>query len=298
MNNSNLNNAVRLLEKARKLGLIITHLDNELTINFHKDKIIKDEFLMELRTNKEDLLDYFKKYKNNEATKSTIPVRDIDREYQNIPLSYGQERIWFIDQLEGSIQYHTPLILKIEGELSLSTLEYAFSEVVRRHEILRTVIAIGNDGPCQRIRSQEQWQLNTKHTKFIDIESEIAIAINTPFDLSNDYMLRATLLVSDNDEYILVIVLHHIASDGWSMPILIKDLTHFYKQYSEIVTQSLPDIDVQYADYAIWQHSERQKTLLNTKMDYWIKQLNNAADFDLPTDYPRPINRNYSGRIA
>ncbi|WP_189457704.1 condensation domain-containing protein, partial [Aquimarina muelleri] len=130
-----------------------------------------------------------------------------------IPLSFSQERLWFIDQLEGSVQYHMPVVLQLEGSLSIVDLESSFREIVLRHEILRTVIDTEEGKGYQRVISSDNWQLTKVAITEELLEDHLSDFISTPFDLSSDYMLRMCLYDLGEDTYVLGGVFHHISSD-------------------------------------------------------------------------------------
>lgn len=204
----------------------------------------------------------------------------------HIPLSFAQERIWFIDQLQGSVQYHMPWIFRITGTPDLAALEHAFRQVIGRHEILRTVIREMNGVAYQEIIGPENWQLQQGVTSVADY-------ISQPFDLQTDYPLRAAVVQLNEQQYRLVVVLHHIAFDGWSTGILVDELAAAYHQP---VTKPLPDL--QYADYAIWQRQHLQGETLEQQLAYWRNQLADTTVLELPLDYPRPATHDITGNTV
>jgi len=214
-----------------------------------------------------------------------------------IPLSFGQERLWFIDQLEGSVQYHIPVVLRIQGDLDESALEYAFQMVIGRHEVLRTVIEQEEGQAWQRVQEKDGWRLSIIDNAEYG-SGHISAFIGRPFDLSKDYMLRASLIKSAPRTYILVLVLHHIVSDGWSMPILIRELVEAYEAYKSGRALELPPLSVQYADYAIWQRQYLEDKVLGKQLDYWERQLSGVSPLQLPLDYPRPAAQSTSGGVV
>jgi acyl carrier protein len=164
---------------------------------------------------------------------SLPPIEIINPRPEYIPLSFSQERLWFIDQLNGSIQYHIPAVLKLKGNLDIAALSGAFQQIINRHEVLRTVIGMGDGQGYQRVKEKDNWQLSVSDgTGYKDDQdgllSFIKRLIETPFNLQEDYMLRATLVKLNDKEHLLVAVLHHIASDGWSTSIMVNELAGFY----------------------------------------------------------------------
>lgn len=159
------------------------------------------------------------------AVRSLIEVKERPG---NIPLSFGQERLWFIDRVEGSIPYHVPAVLRFNGVLNQAAMAHALRQIIVRHEVLRTVIEEKEGVAFQRITSQENWQLaiidGTGYTEDPDgLRKGIQQLIKEPFDLSKNSMLRAALISITKTDQVLVVTLHHIASDAWSLSILVKE---------------------------------------------------------------------------
>ena len=211
-----------------------------------------------------------------------------------IPLSFSQERLWFIDRLEGSVQYHLPTVLRLHGELNLEILADTLRSVINRHEVLSTVIKEHDGQGYQLIMPGSGWSLTYEDRTvgnggITGIEQQIAEMVNAPFNLSKDYMIRANLLKVDDNEYLLVVTLHHIVSDGWSTAILVKEVVEIYQAKIEKRTVKLPDLPIQYADYSIWQRDYLQGERLENKIAYWKKKLEDISPLQLPTDYNRPL---------
>ncbi len=217
-----------------------------------------------------------------------------------IPLSYSQERLWFIDQLQGSTAYHLPTVIRLKNELDRNALETALSRLVHRHEILHTVIKSEEGSAYQQTIPAESWRMTysegaafNEQTYLTDF---IAREIERPFDLSKDYSLRAHLIRCHEKEHILVLVVHHIASDGWSESILVKDLAALYVAALENRNADLAPLPIQYADYAIWQRKHQNLESLSAKLSWWAKQLHGVEPIAMPTDYPRPLIQSTRGR--
>ncbi|SMD41575.1 amino acid adenylation domain-containing protein [Aquiflexum balticum DSM 16537] len=223
-----------------------------------------------------------------------VPV--VETRPQIIPLSYNQQSLWFIHQLEGSIQYHIPLILDIKGKLDFTALEEAFKIILNRHEPLRTVIREKDGMPCQILLEMDRWKLDSM--ELLDqklLDKQITSLIRIPFDLSADYMMRACLISLGPDHHCLVITLHHIASDGWSSNILKKELMESYDAIVNGIEASLPPLSIQYIDYAIWQRKFLNSDLIQNKVDYWKGKLQNLSTLQLPTDFARPPVQSNNG---
>ncbi|MBK8551800.1 MAG: amino acid adenylation domain-containing protein [Ignavibacteria bacterium] len=234
---------------------------------------------------------------NNQLLPSIESVQDRPK---YVPLSFSQERLWFIDQLEGSLVYNLPSIIRFKGKINTEALTYSLREIISRHEVLRTVILQEDGSPYQHIKSTDEWKLGiTDGTVFKDdaqlLKDYIQQLINIPFDLSKDYMLRAELITLKEDESILVVTMHHIASDAWSMPIIVKEVTELYRSYEEGNPLSLTPLKLQYADFAIWQRNYLQGEVLDKKLDYWKKKLDGVSVLHLPSDLMRSSVKTNSG---
>ncbi|HEY4326480.1 MAG TPA: amino acid adenylation domain-containing protein [Mucilaginibacter sp.] len=239
-------------------------------------------------------------YLDKQNKGSLLPAIIPGERPEYIPLSFSQERLWFIDRLDGSIQYHVPAVLRLQGELNLGILERTLRDIIQRHEVLRTVIFEQNGYGYQRIMSADNWTLGVieelagDEVRLVSIISDL---INKPFDLSADYMLRADLIKFNSQDHILVVTMHHISSDGWSRSILVNEVITIYKGYTEGVKAELPLLPVQYADYAIWQRENINGEFLDKKLAYWKSKLEGVTSLYLPTDYSRPRIQSSRGAI-
>ena len=224
-----------------------------------------------------------------------------------LPLSFAQQRLWFLDQLaESNPFYNMPLVLQISGELEVAVLEQTFNEVVRRHESLRTSFSVIKGEPVQVIAAPEPLRLLVIDLRELAPEerepktrSLIAEEVATPFDLSISPLLRVMLLKLATDEHVLVVTMHHIISDGWSMGVLIREVTSLYAAFLKRQPSPLPELLVQYADFAMWQRDWLSGAVLEEQLGYWRKQLQDApAHLELATDYPRPAVQTFNGATA
>lgn len=217
-----------------------------------------------------------------------------------LPLSYAQQRLWLIDQLQpGSPMYNIPLAVKLYGELNIKALEQSFETIINRHESLRTRFIRTTHQTLQVIQPTNQWKLDQKTVNYDQSQLDEAVSqfMARGFDLANDSLIRIELWkVEGNIEqhshgdkcYILLINLHHIISDGWSMDILIEELMRAYNAYSHNLEPQLTDLSIQYPDYALWQKDWLQGDVLNTQVNYWKAQLNNVPVLAIPNDNTRP----------
>ncbi|ASZ12168.1 non-ribosomal peptide synthetase [Chitinophaga sp. MD30] len=230
--------------------------------------------------------------------KSTLPLYLETRERPTyIPLSFSQERLWFIDRLEGSQAYHIPIVLRLRGRVNLAALESSLQQIIQRHEVLRTVIHEEEGSAYQHIQSGEDWQLEVIKDPILQEETSLSAYIDAltakVFDLSTDYMLRGSLLELSPTDHILVLTLHHIASDGWSMQIIVRELVILYGHYGQ--QQSLPALPLQYADYSLWQRTHAAAVVSESSLSYWQQQLRDITPLDLPTDHVRPATLSVAG---
>ncbi|MEW6736493.1 MAG: amino acid adenylation domain-containing protein, partial [Acidobacteriota bacterium] len=222
---------------------------------------------------------------------------------QAIPLSFAQQRLWFLDQFEpGSAVYNVLGAINLVGNLNVVILARSINEIVRRHEVLRTNFAISNGEPIQQIIEQLKLQLAV--VDLIEISSTVSIETGRliieesakPFDLSIGPLLRVKLLRTKIDEHILLFTMHHIVSDGWSMGVLIKEIAALYQAYLSGKPSPLEELPIQYADYAAWQREWLQAEVLAKQIEYWRQQLGNEHEaLILPTDRPRPAVQSYRG---
>ena len=216
-------------------------------------------------------------------------------------LSYAQERLWFLDRLDpGTATYNMPTALRLRGKLDVSALERAIAALVQRHDSLRTIIEVVDGQPIQSLCDARDFTV--EHVDIAgegDIErrcraSVLARAV-APFDLARGPLFRASLFKLGAEDHALVLVMHHIVSDGWSMGILSRELRHLYDAFRRGQPSSLPRLVLQYADYASWQRDWLVGAELDRQLNYWKQQLTDAPALDLPTDRPRPPLQTFRG---
>ncbi|OYE03761.1 non-ribosomal peptide synthetase [Nostoc sp. 'Peltigera membranacea cyanobiont' 232] len=222
----------------------------------------------------------------------------------DLPLSYAQQRLWFLDQFEpNSPSYNIPVALRLVGTLNVAALQQSLQEIIHRHEALRTNFVTVNGQPSQIIQTQTNWTVSVVECEYLPLgEQEIITqqlaqqqAIQ-PFDLDNEALFRATLVVLSQTEHVLLVCMHHIVSDGWSMGVFIQELAALYNAYSQGHLSPLTLLPIQYADFTIWQRDWLQGDVLQTQLSYWQQQLKDApALLSLPTDRPRPAVQTFVG---
>ncbi|WP_163867071.1 non-ribosomal peptide synthetase, partial [Myxococcus eversor] len=224
------------------------------------------------------------------------PVRPVPRTGV-LPLSFAQQRLWLIDQLQpGSPAYNIPTALRLEGTLELSALQRAFEALVLRHEALRTTFQAEGDEPWQVIHPAAIQPMQVVDLSALPAEQREARARRLatedalrPFDLAAGPLLRATVLRLAPAEHVLLLCMHHGISDGWSMGVLVRELAALYEAFLHGQPSPLPQLPVQYADYAVWQRSWLQGETLHAQLGWWKQLLAGAPHaLELPTDKPRP----------
>jgi len=237
---------------------------------------------------------------------STVQAPPIVRVPRNrdLPASFAQQRLWLIDQIEpGNPAYNIPLALRLSGEIEPGLLARIFSEIARRHEALRTTFASGDDGPVQVIAAPAPLELpllDLSHLPAAEREAQArALALSEarrPFDLQRGPLLRLLLVRLAGTDWLLLLTLHHIVSDGWSLGVLVREVTALYEAFSQGLPSPLPELPVQYADFAAWQRSWLQGEALDAQLGYWRRRLAGApAVLELPLDRPRPPVQSYRG---
>ncbi|MCR8842179.1 amino acid adenylation domain-containing protein [Paenibacillus sp. SC116] len=222
----------------------------------------------------------------------------------HIPLSFAQQRLWFLYRLEGaSPTYNIPLVARLSGEIHLDALQAAVMDVVARHEVLRTVFPDEMGASRQLIWDAEQASPTLIVTEIgeADLSERLNKAVRYSFDLATETSMRVELFKLNETEHVLLLLLHHIAGDGWSLTPMTRDLSVAYAARCEGKAPILPQLPVQYADYAIWQEellgsSGDEHSLIARQLDYWTNELRYLSEqLELPTDYPRPNVASYQG---
>jgi amino acid adenylation domain-containing protein len=221
-----------------------------------------------------------------------------------LPLSFAQQRLWFLDQFEpGNPIYNVPIVLRLRGPLDLSALERTLNEVVRRHESLRTVFRMERGEPMQVILPKQPIAVPVLNLAALahaegELERLAAEEAQKGFDLSRGPLLRATLLRLATDEHALLFTMHHIVSDGWSIGVLVREVAAVYSAYVRGQESPLPELTLQYADYAVWQREWLRGEVLEEQLAYWRRQLEPLPPaLELPTDRPRPEVLSHRGAI-
>ena len=231
------------------------------------------------------------------------PILRVSRD-RDLPLSFAQQRLWFIDQLDpGNSVYNFPVAVRLKGLLNLVALEQSLNEIVRRHDALRTTFAMVDGQPIQIIAPSLSIGLPTVDMRALtEVEREdevnrlVVEEARRPFDLARGPLVRAKVLRLADDDQVGLLTMHHIVTDGWSTGILIREMTALYQAYCSDSPSPLPDLPIQYADFAHWQREWLQGAVLERQVDYWKQQLADAPPLlELPEDHPRPAVQTFRG---
>ncbi|AOW99701.1 hypothetical protein BJP34_09735 [Moorena producens PAL-8-15-08-1] len=295
---------VKFLSQLRKLNIQVSSDGEKLRCQAPED-VLTPEISRRIAERKPEILSYLKQVR--QKTDSNIPpaISVVPRD-KNLPLSFSQERLWFLDQLEGSTApYIQQGAMEISGNLNIPVLQQAFCEIIRRHEVFRTRFHSVNGIPMQVIVSDTALEISVVDLKHLpktqqktEIKQYAQIQGQTPFNLSEDLLLRVSLLQVSQQDFIMLVTMHHIVTDVWSGGILVEELSVLYEAYSQGKPSPLSEVSIQYADFASWQRQWLSAELQHKQLEYWKQQLANApALLQLPIDKSRPPIQTYEGNI-
>ncbi|HKV95700.1 MAG TPA: amino acid adenylation domain-containing protein [Candidatus Angelobacter sp.] len=238
------------------------------------------------------------------AARSELPEIVRVERGQRLPLSFAQQRLWFLAQMKDASQaYHVPMGLYLKGELDVGALRRALDRIVARHEALRTTFVSIDGEPWQHIASAADSRfhlldhdLRQHRTAKAELDCLLAEEAAASFDLQAGPLIRGRLIRQSEQEYTLLITMHHIVSDGWSMGVFLNEVSQLYSSFKSGEEDLLPELTLQYADYAVWERQWLEGEELRQQCEYWKKALQDApALLELPTDYARPPQQNYKG---
>lgn len=289
-----------ILKKVAEYGADLQVKGDRLFLNTG-EKALPDELFAAVRENKARIIEHVKI--QNTIITDYPPIEPINNKGNELPLSYSQERLWFLEELGlvGSA-YNISDAVRIKGELDIGALQKSFDALVERHSVLCTRFEKRRDSAVQCL--EPAWSLDLK---LIDLreeqdkEAQVHILAKEeaarPFNLSRGRLLRAALLQLDNDEYVLLLTIHHIISDGWSMIVIIREINALYSQFAHHEPAALPPLAFDYGDYVLWQRSWLTEEKIAAELAYWRQQLADAPDIlSIPADYPRPVVQSFEGR--
>ncbi|MEI5640036.1 MULTISPECIES: non-ribosomal peptide synthetase [unclassified Pseudoalteromonas] len=262
--------------------------NDQLKINF---EYAVPELIQRIKDNKERIIYYLR----TEGYKKVIKSQQTDL---SNTLSYAQQRLWFIDNLKGSTQeYNMPMAFDVCGDLDITVLKRAFRTIVERHEILRTTYHERDGVAVQQVKDKASFAFDIEEVDLSHLPEErldaalkntVEELIGQSFDLSNDIMLRVSYVKRAEKSGVLLFNMHHIASDGWSIEVILKELFTLYHSYISGMLHPLPELNIQYSDYAFWQKAYLNNGVLEQQLEYWEKQLDELpVVHSLPLDKPR-----------
>ncbi|MCB8941848.1 MAG: amino acid adenylation domain-containing protein [Ardenticatenaceae bacterium] len=256
----------------------------------------QDNSLFDLSDDKLALLDLLLADEGIEDSPSVPTILPRSQPETAVPLSLAQRRLYFLEMLTpGTALFNTPLALRLTGELDVAALTQACQALVQRHESLRTTFTAVSGTPQQII--QETWPITLENLpKSADVDEVLATAVKQPFNLENGPLVRFHLLQNSPTDHSLLLVFHHIVVDGWSAGVVFDELVTLYEAFAQNRQPDLPELPIQYADFAVWQREWLAGDALQTQLDYWQTQL--AGDLpllQLPTDKPRPAVKTHRG---
>jgi 2-polyprenyl-3-methyl-5-hydroxy-6-metoxy-1,4-benzoquinol methylase/acyl carrier protein len=271
-------------------SLVATQVVSEMNKVFKINLSVKDLFVNPTIKELSTLIDH--------RTITPKSLKDIKRQVEvKIPLAFSQERIWIMDLLGRNTEYNSSYVLKLSGNINIEALKLSFSNIIKRHEILRTIIKEDNGEAYQFVQDFDRFEIDSiTDINESYLESHIQNLIDTPFDLSKDFMIKVWLLNTNLKESHLVLVLHHIAFDGWSLPILLKELMLYYNSIINQVDCHIDPLNVQFQDYAMWQRDRFNNGGYDKHLSYWNQKLNGISNVELPTDFPKPVVRTFAGK--
>ncbi|MBR8833344.1 MAG: amino acid adenylation domain-containing protein [Stigonema ocellatum SAG 48.90 = DSM 106950] len=287
---------VSLMLRLQNMGCRIWAEGDKLRIRTSKNALTT-ELKQEIQTNKADILAFL-----NAARATSFIAEEIPTLPDDAPkvLSFAQQRLWFLAQLQGfSASYNMPMALELDGNLNIDALRSSLAYLLNRHSSLRMYFPTVAGHPQVVIENLEKIEfLTIQDWRNLDAHPQCLIDtyVQEPFDLNIGPLFKAKLLQLGDDKYVLLINMHHIVSDGWSMGVFVRELRQVYTAFAQGQTPNLPPLPIQYSDYANWQRNWLQGEVLETQINYWKNQLSGAPPLlELPTDYPRPALQSYRG---
>jgi len=253
----------------------------------------------EIKERKTEIVNFLHKVTPISGT-TLPPVQPLSRD-EVLPLSFSQQRLWFLHQLEKeSAAYHLPTALRLTGVLNIEALEKSLTEIIRRHEILRTTFSM-QDGKAVQIiapvqpMTLQKIDLSLSAEQSAKVQQIFTAEFHRSFELSKGPLLRGTLLQLGEKEHVLLLIMHHIISDGWSRGIFYRELSALYDAFGNGQPSPLSELPIQYIDFAAWQRTFLQGEVLDEQLSYWKKQIDGFTTLDLPTDKIRPPQQTFRG---
>jgi amino acid adenylation domain-containing protein len=291
------------LSHLRGLDIHISVQDDRLACSAPKG-ILNAELTAELKARKPEILEFLRTSAHSSV--SNTPIVPAHRDGQLTP-SLAQQRLWFLEQFDqDSTAYNMPFGLRFRGVLDQDALRRGFQEVIRRHEILRTRLINVNGVPKGTVQPASDWNLEVRsllETPALQREDELKRIVDEEvrrkFDLTRDVLARACLVELGAEDHALIVTIHHIAADGQSVAIFTSELTHLYDAFHSGQVSPLPDLSLQYSDYADWHRQLVDNGIFESELLYWRKQLGGPLPVtEIPTDRPRHATMTYRGAVG
>ncbi|WP_299316042.1 condensation domain-containing protein, partial [uncultured Aquimarina sp.] len=294
---------INFLKKISENDIYLDIVDGELKL-FSENENIDKELLHEIKEKKVDIISFLKENKGfNSGTSKDIPKVNLDNNYT---LSDAQKRLWILSQLEeGSMAYNMPNSIELNGSYDLDSFEKAIISVIDRHEILRTVFKEDDKNEVKQwIIPVKEFDFKIQYNDYREKENPSESVLRyiqedsyKPFDLEKGPLLRASLLQTSDDTYVFYYNLHHIISDGWSKGILTKDILSFYEVYKSGLRPNLPELEIQYKDYAAWQVNQLDTNEYKEHQSYWLNNLSGELPLlNFPSAKKRPQLKTFNGQ--
>ncbi|MCF6437887.1 amino acid adenylation domain-containing protein [Pseudoalteromonas luteoviolacea] len=293
---------INIIKKANALGIHIYLENGELKVKGQRESLTK-ELLAEIRASKSQIIQLLSDIEKTKEEHQLVEIEPVSRE-QQLPLSYAQQGIWLTEQLEQETgNFNIIYTLNLQGALNAQFLEQAIQGVIERHEVLRSNMVLVEGQPVQKVcgditftLSRREFSHLSKHEQSHALELLLSEQANQPFALETDLMLRSTLVKLSDKEHVLVLAQHHLVSDGWSFGILVKEISALYHELKAGQPANLPELPIQYADYAVWQREWMNSDAMQSQLDYWKNKLSDLpACHSLPLSFTRPQTRSFEG---
>ncbi|MCC8367902.1 amino acid adenylation domain-containing protein [Xenorhabdus sp. PB61.4] len=297
----------QIVDEALEQGITLFVVNNRLQYETSCDSI-PTELLNKWKQHKQELIDFLNQLNSEEQTQASHFLQDVQRteKADHYPLSFSQQRLWFIDQLAGgSLQYNCIFDFRIREAINIKAFEDTVKSLLERHEVLRTYFEIINNEPRQFIAADYDIPITyydlsalSETEKNDQIKQFSKEEENQLFDLSTDLMLRLRLIKLAEDDYLIIYTVHHIAFDGWSASIFLSEFFTLYRAYCQGKANPLLPLKIQYTDYVQWQQSWLQGNVLEKQLTYWQNQLAGISPVhNIPLDNPRTGKQNIGGRL-
>ncbi len=295
-----MNVAELIVEQALVSGVYLFLDEDKLKYRTREGEIEK-ALMIEIKNNKTSIIEYLKSVKQF-SDREFYRIKRYTKT-ENPPLSYSQQRLWLIDKIQGSTQYNQPHLFELNGEFNQDAFQKAISSLIERHQVLRTVYIEDENEIYQKVKEdfnviveRDSLEALTLELQKVKIQYKAQTEANRPFDLSKDLMLRTSILTLSNSKHILLLTIHHIATDGMSQAILMNELSLLYSNNIQGNTISFPQLTVQYSDYAQWQRDWLKSDELQCQLTYWNKRLTELPSVhSLPLDKRRPLEQTFNG---